>query len=420
MFGVETLRALRQVYPSPTTVAPVAGRPASLIQDRIEAFALGCMPMIARTGYGPFTDQLLQNKWIWRMATLWTLSFDYGYYQSACDQDIDKTIALMNHIAAVPDEHISSQVKCFYLHNLLSHIIAYRPGKYFDKDRSKVVSLPIRFEGQVQVRPCRFERAVDLCGGVILKIFVPADGKGSATYLFTGTTPWLCADGAAIGILDDFNPMGPGEGLRFAARSRLERLMREHRANLGESPLLVGHSLGGIVATALAADLPGLVSQVVAFNAARPSLDVADRWEQLQARACSDKLPEVDTFISRFSGRCDLVSLVGSRWIGRVYCVDNDRDVDFIQRHTMPIGIGQSGDTRIEQIDVAIMNQKFIRRTPWLSMLHTMVVLPIAITLFMVTAIKRFFVGWNRGGLWRWGVFGAIYLLTTSRPLPHG
>lgn len=407
MFTSDTLQLLRKVYPSrPPLCTWVFGRnKLEALHEQMRRLSLTCMPMIARTGHGAPIDLLLRNDWVWRVASWGTFSCSYSRYEDVCLADIEQAVKLMHDIEKMSTSLLSEPEKCYLLHSLFSHVIAYRPVTYFQENPSVTIPLPVRQGNSVRIKSCRFDQEIDLFGGVLARIFVPCDGKGSASYLFPGTSPWLCADGAGVGLLDDFNPIGPGEFLRSRLKQRLTSLLSDHSKKFGEPPLVVGHSLGGILATAVAVDFPHLVGQAIAFNPCRPSHSVSKAWQSINSEGSGPK-PLIDTFVSSFAGQGDFVTWVGTRWVGRVYHVKSAKETDFLGRHVLHAGMGEHRDAFMHQMDITSDNEFFMRRTGLLAGIHSMVVLPAAITLFALLLIKRALVGWNRGGAWRWGVFG--------------
>lgn len=402
MLALDSQKALARVYPVSDTLEPKRIREVHdfvAFEKRLNGFALGCMPMVTRGT----SDSAWRNKWLWRLASTCTLSMNYQRHATISRDELAKTITMMQDIADVCDRRFPPQIKAFILHNLLTHVIAYRPMDYFVDHPDASIPLPVRHKGVMRIEPCRFDREVNLFGGVMAKIFVPKTGRGSATYLFAGTTPWMCADGAGVGLIDDFNPFGPGEGLRLMARSRLASCLKEHLQQLGEPALVAGHSLGAILAASLAVDLPNLVGQSVGFNPARATHSLASQWRRLASRA-----PQIDSFVCCFANGWDLTSYVGSQWIGNVYKVAHTREADWVQRHIMPAGARLGGPAHIVAMDTEKDNQSFMRRTGAMAVAHAIFVLPFAITLIAIVAIKRFLFGWSRGGRWRWGVLGVL------------
>lgn len=435
MFAQESYPILRRVYPNTSA----SSRRSKAVREEIgrflaklERFSLGCMPMLPQEG-SPF----FKNKWVWRLVSELVFSFHYASYARVCEDDLAHTLDLMASIADASEERWPLEVKAFMLHHLLSHVIAYRQSDYFFKHPERSIPLPVRVHEEVKIKNCQFDREINLFGGVMVKVFIPRDGHGSATYAFCGTTPWLCADGAGITLLDDFNPIGPGEGLRIAARKRLVNHLKQHLRQLDEPAIAVGHSLGAVLAIYLAVDLPHFVRHAVGFNPTRPSHNVAGQWASLQHlldRALSagavtphelleewrrirqthhgehlPKLPQIDTFISHFADHWDIVSYVGARWIGNVHRVHSKHEADFIQRHLMPTGSSLDGVAEVSRLDIDAANDSLLRRTRWYVVCHALVVFPIAMIILILLLTKRLFFGWNQGGAWRYGIFGAFY-----------
>lgn len=441
MFSQQSYPILRNVYPNRSSSRRQlqgSDHEVTVFLDYLGRYSLGCMPMLPRD-----SSSLYRSAWLWRLASALVFSFDSQRYAEVCHEDLAHTTRLMSLIASSSEERWPLEAKAFLLHQILSHVIAYRPVDYFQKHPRVPVMLPVNSHGQVQIKDCCFDCEINLFGGVMAKIFVPRDGHGSAIYVFSGTTPWLCADGAGITFLDDLNPFGPGEGLRIAARTRLLTSLQRHRHTLGEPAVAIGHSLGALLATYLALDLPHHVGQAVGFNPTRlshaaearwlelcrlidtqqrsgnavTSAELLDGWRKLQYSTdihYLPKLPRIDTFVSRFADDWDWASYVGARWIGNVHQVRCEHPADFIQRHVMPTGACLGGAAEVTPIDISDANSKLWRRTRWHSVLHAVVVLPLALLVLGCLAIKRFFFGWNQGGIWRHGIFGVLYQLAAK------
>lgn len=444
MFSPQSYPILRSVYPNRSSSRRKlhgSDDEVSVFLDHLGRYSLGCMPMLPRE-----SSLAYQSTWIWRLASVVAFSVNSKRYGEVCHEDLVHTTRLMSLIANASEERWPLEVKAFLLHQLLSHVIAYRPIDFFLKHPNTPVLLPVNSHGHVEIKDCCFDQEINLFGGVMAKIFVPRDGHGSAIYLFSGTTPWLCADGAGITFLDDLNPLGPGEGLRIAARTRLLPSLRHHLERLGEPAIAVGHSLGALLATYLALDLPHHVHHAVSFNPTRLSHSAEARWLALhrlvdeQRRSGSattsaalltkwrrlqrtndihylPKLPRIDTFVSQFADDWDWASYVGARWIGNVHKVHCEHPADFIQRHVMPTGACLGGAAEVMPLDVSEANSRPWRRTRWHSVLHGAVVLPLALVVLVVLSTKRFFLGWRRGGIWSRGVLGALY--ATARAFFH-
>lgn len=402
---------LQKIYPFST---PLPGASCfSPSDEQLQKLHLTCMPLLKKEDFYEPLQGLYSHKW-WRQLSAFAIfSFNSPLYQQTCEEDVKCCVETINALALDSKSRYSNAMKAFLIHSLLAHIISYRAPHYFEKNPGIQLILPVYLNGEYVLKPCSYRAEINLFGGVMSHLFHPCDRKGSATLLFKGTAPWMCASGAGIGLADDLNPLGPGQALRAASRTRLKPILEECQKEYGENTLLVGHSLGGILATCLAVDLPDLISQVMAFSPTRMTHQTASKWRALQSSALS-RLPTLYTFLSCFENGGDIFSTLGSQWIGNVYHVHHKGSADLIQRHTFPLGIGRGELPTLKTVDVESENQTFLRRTVWFELLHQIVVLPLAITFLALLVFKRFFFGWEQGGIWRWGVFGVPVTSLTS------
>ncbi len=272
--------SLSEATPGP---AVSASAQASDLARQVKRYSLSCMPMLGkiRTPVS-WLDPLLNNDWIRGAVSLAVINISSQRFDEISERDLERTRLLINRIAGASEGEWPRPLKAFLIHSILSYIVAYRSPSYFQDSSASphIFMLPTRVAGNFVFKACRFEKEVNICGGASVRIFVPVDGRGAPTYLFHGTKVWNTTGGSGTTLVDDFNPLGPGDDIRKVARRRLRALLEEQRERYGEAPIAIGHSQGAIVSTALAVDLPGLFSQVIAFSPTRPSLALGRKWRR--------------------------------------------------------------------------------------------------------------------------------------------
>lgn len=291
------------------------------------------------------------------------------------------------------------ELRAFLLHSLLAHTVAYRSEKALTSDL--IFTLPIWREGCCYLEPCRLSRYIDVGGGALTRIFVPLSGKGSPTYLFHGTLCWNQASAAGLTIIDDFNPLGIGEQIRRSARKRLAGELSRDQELYGEKAIILGQSLGGVLATALTVDLPSLVQFSLSFSSPRSSSRLKRRWQKISSP------PPIYHFIGRFSGRADPVTWFGEEWIGEVYEIEERRA---LLGHIWPLGLTLYFSLSFKETQRSTLIWRIAQKiaaSAIFSILHPLFLL------------KRLLFGWQEGGVWRGGAIGAAlhYLKRSKKPL---
>ncbi len=182
--------------------------------------------------------------------------------------------------------------------------------------------------GQLVIEPCHHLDDVNILGGVCARIFTPISGSGSCTILFHGTLVWNCANGARITIIDDFNPLGIGTGIRFTLKKRLKNILADIHQKYGEGSIAIGQSLGGVLATVCGADYSEHINRVFAFAPPKYAYRLKNMVH-----------PRSYTFYARCGKHVDPVIGAGEAWAGRVFEVTHVSDLDAIGRHVRPYPI---------------------------------------------------------------------------------
>jgi pimeloyl-ACP methyl ester carboxylesterase len=345
------------------------------------------------------SDFLLSFEGIRLFTSIAVCSVSQRLYDQISAEDIESARQLISRIGMEVSWPL--ELRAFLIHNLMTYVVAYRNTFYFssgNEGQDAEFILPVWTGMQYELKPCLFEEEVNICGGVSARIFVPVDKKGAPTYLFHGTLIWNLASGAGVTICDDFNPLGIGEEIRQHAHQRLEARMKNDINRFGHAPVAIGQSLGGLIATGLAVDLPHLVSKVIAFAPPRPSYSLFHKWKNLK------QCPSIDTFIGQFGGGSDPITLLGDMWIGNVYQVSNSHRCGMLQRHIAPIG--QCLNFDIQKLDTNIINYAWWRRPWWL--IQRVLATAVYCVLEPILLLKRFMFGWNTGGRWRYGFLGSF------------
>jgi len=114
--------------------------------------------------------------------------------------------------------------------------------------------------------------------------------------------------------------------------------------------------------------------------------------------------PQISTFVSVSGGEKDSVTLCGEFWIGRVFELNVHFPASITQRHIWPLALCKH--VSMTEIDAAAQNAVWYRHCRLWGFAQRIIALMGFSVVFPLMAIKRFFLGWNSGGLWKWGVFG--------------
>jgi hypothetical protein len=130
----------------------------------------------------------------------------------------------------------------------------------------------------------------------------------SPILLFRGTDFSLNRQGGRASILSDLDPDGPGRRLYLSCRSTLRHWLLQ-MSHLGEKARVLGHSLGGVLATYAAVYEHDLLSKnplqaSYSFNAPGITNDLFQDWEDLT----QEDRPSFYSFVTRG----DIVSKFGT------------------------------------------------------------------------------------------------------------
>lgn len=371
----------------------VSAEPRSTAHE-LQRFPLGCLPVIHHHPLGiGILDGLLHKRWMRWIVSLSVCSISQKTYCRISMEDIERTQRLINRIADEMEWPI--EVRAFAIHNLLAYVVAYRSELSLKK--TQPFKLPVYEGPSLVLKNCVYEGSVNLFGGVLGRVFVPCDGKGSPTYLFHGTPCWACASGCGVAIVDDFNPFGVGEDIRLGVKKNLRSHLQEHEHRYGQKALAIGHSLGGLIATNLAVDLPEHILKTIAFGSPRTSYKLKERWKTLEG-----KCPPIHTFIGKFGGYSDPVAVLGNVWIGKVYEVATQRHSTFLGRHTIPLA---RLTYTIKELPIEISNEAGWHLRLW-SLFQCIGSILIYFILMPCLIVKRFLIGWTYGGFWKYGLLG--------------
>ncbi|MDP1835782.1 MAG: hypothetical protein Q8K75_07625 [Chlamydiales bacterium] len=364
---------------------------------------LNCLPLVSAKNLNfPGSQSFMGIGAMQEIISLAICSINRPLYDKISLEDIVTVRELVHRVAN--ESSWPMELRAFIIHSLLAYIIPYRSELVLKKNM--VFTLPVWVNGKYCLKPCRFDRTVDICGGVVTRIFVPEDGYGSPTYLFHGTICWNMGSGMGVTLADDFNPLGIGEEIRQGARETLYAMLREDKKKYGVAAIAIGHSLGGLVSTSLGIDLPDLISKVISFAPPRASYSLRKQWRALQESGKS--CPSISTFIGRFSAWTDPITNLGDVWIGKLFEI-HDSKKGFIESHVFPLG--RSLDFSIHEIDVEGVNNAWWRRTRVWWLAQRVVAAMVYCVLQPMLILKRTLVGWNAGGAWKYGVLGLPFRL---------
>ncbi len=338
----------REAYPSvrdSVSIVKPGDATTPGLEEAVRRFPLACLPMLQDNQIGEWGRR---SRLLHIILSFLTCAISNTTYREISDVDVPRTLELINQIAE--ESAWTLPFKAFLIHSLMAFVLAYRDHRYI-RQHNSIIWMPVWNQGAVSLKECRLDQEIELCQGAVARLFVPVDAEGSPTCLFHGTVFWGEAKG--ITITDDFNPFGVGYEIRMAAKQALKRVLSQYP----QKAIVIGQSLGGILATGLAVDLPDLVDTAVAFGCPRPSLTMVKEWEQV---CFQPSAPRIYTFFGSFAGRVDPVILIGGMWIGRVFTVDYVQKRDPISRHTtiLPLSLQMT----IRELDVDVANT-----TGWLQ-----------------------------------------------------
>lgn len=285
-------------------------------------------------------NKLLLNESIFqRLTTLLKKGNDKEYYQTKSQQEVIECLGLIDAIIKENSGKLPERI-----FSLVATILAFRSLPLGFK-----VPMCVRVNANWQIEECVLEQYVECAGGVRARLFIPK--QGSPVCLFHGTLLMGAANGARMTLLDDFNPLGIGHWIGRGAAKNL----RQHLVNSKEKAIVIGQSLGGVLAVRLAVDCPDLISDAYCFSPPRVPFDVAARYLALP----DEKKPRISTFIPSYLGKEDWITFLGDKWIGELYRVNAPYHADVAVRHIYPTL--QLSDTHLEQVDTKKINRHWMR-----------------------------------------------------------
>lgn len=332
----------------------------------------------------------------------WAFASDASYEKS-CNRETTQFIKQMWLIAQ--DAEKSLEEKALLLHAFAAYGLASRPITPYAVDQ-KQIPLPVYREGRLSIESCVLLKECFLAT-VPVRIFAPVDGFGSPTYTFPPTGAWPKAQGMAVQILDDLNPLGPGTALQHLAVKEFPPFLHELLEKYKEKACFVGLSLGGILATSIALELPDLVGYVCAFSPSRPFPALVKKWEELQASKGIDQLPQIHTYIPQWINGQDPITLFGGEWIGTVHRIYHQASNNPIERH---IAFFIPDSPRALHQEVCQQQRPAIYVTLLIAMHRVFVTCFLLIGLLFLS-LKRLLVGYKQGTYLRYGLFGLPYML---------
>lgn len=331
-----------------------------------------------------------------------------AFYDATCDQEIQQFTQQMWSI--YKDETKTTEEKALLLSAIAAYGLASRPTTSYaaqNDQPAQSIPLPIYCNGQPFIEPCVLLKELFLLD-IPVRVFVPLSGRGSPLYLFTPTGAWANAPGMTMQILDDLNPIAPGTTLQRLAKEQLPPFLSELVNTYQEKAYFVGHSLGGILSTSIAVELPHLVQHVCAFNPSRPFPALINQWRLLQSSSASKHLPNIHTYVSEWENGKDPLTYLGGNWIGTVHRIQHQAPNNPFDRHASFLLPKSSESLCLESncSDSRPPHHALI----WVALHRTLVTFLLIISIILI-GIKRLLVGWKQGYLLRFGLLGLPYTL---------
>ena len=204
-------------------------------------------------------------------------------YDSGNAREIVATLAELTRIAREEDSPRCERLT----HEILARTLAYRNCSAYIKrqntDKGKDLP-PLEFEMRIgnKIVVYEYKEEVDLLGGLCAAIFAPKGPKlnqeASPLVLFTGTITYYAGRASGVSVADDFNALGPGDGIARFGANDLEKALKQY----GSRANLFGHSLGGALAIRMSVQMPHLVKEAYAYNAPRQAVLVKGHYDTLK------------------------------------------------------------------------------------------------------------------------------------------
>lgn len=323
-------------------------------------------------------------------------------YEDSCNKETTEFIKQMWKIEK--DESKTLEEKALLLEAIAAYGLASRPTIPYQKEP---IPLPIYRAGALFIEPCLLIKELFL-HRIPIRVFAPVSGHGSPTYLFPPTGGWPNAPGMTMQILDDFHPMGPGTSLQNLAKEEFPPFLNMLIDKYQERACFLGHSLGGILATSVALEMPRLVQHVCAFSPSRPFPAIIKKWNALHRSTPHKELPSVHTYIPEWINGEDPVTWIGGNWIGTVHRIRHRASSNPLDRHAAFLIPAASQSLHHERCD---RTSRSAGEVSLLIGIHRIVATCLLIVGILLISLKRLVVGWRHGRILRFGLLGVPYML---------
>lgn len=323
-------------------------------------------------------------------------------YEESCNKETTQFVKQMWKIHQ--DETKTVGEKALLLEAIAAYGLASRPATPY---LTVAIPLPIYRAGVLLIEPCLLIKELFL-HRIPIRVFAPASGHGSPIYLFPPTGGWPKAPGMTMQILDDFNPMGPGTSLQNLAKEEFPPFLNMLIDKYQEKACFLGHSLGGILATSVALEMPRLVQHVCAFSPSRPFPAIIKKWNALHRSTPHKDLPNVHTYIPEWTNGQDPITWLGGNWIGTVHRIRHRASNNPLDRHAAFLIPQASQSLHHEPCD---SSSRSASEVSVLIGIHRIVVTCLLLVGLVCISLKRLLVGWKHGRILRFGLFGLPYTL---------
>jgi pimeloyl-ACP methyl ester carboxylesterase len=183
---------------------------------------------------------------------------------------------------------------------------------------------------------------IPLAWGTYAVGMIPVNAAVPPILAFPGTNPGVETGLKGATILADVDPLGPGYTIARESAKNVGTWLEQAQKKSGRRAVCVGHSLGGALAVQAAVRNPGLVDQVVTFNAPMVARSIGQLWRDTPE---NERAP-----ITHLFRKGDLVAKLGSEAIGDSYEIDRDgshnsslvddssvRGIEKVERSTTPL-----------------------------------------------------------------------------------
>lgn len=378
------------------------------MHENLDGIAICPLPKAPKQAL-PFYLRSLMDYSLTRRGLSWAtwLFSSPSFYTDICNQETEVFIEQMWTI--YHDHTKALEERALLLKALAAYGLASRPAEpYAAQDNlvAKPIPLPIYREGVLSIEACVLIK--DFCLHTVpVRVFAPVNGLGSPIYLFTPTGAWPKAAGMTEQILDDLNPLGPGTFLQNLAKETFPPVLHTLIETYQERVCFIGHSLGGILATSIALEMPELVQHVCAFSPSRPFPALIKKWDILLASLPAHKLPMIHTYIPEWSNGQDPITWLGGDWIGTVHRIRHHASSNPLDRHASFV-IPQTAPLQAEPYTRSSRSAMHVGLS--VAIHRVVVTCLLAISLFCI-GLKRLLIGWKQGKVLRFGVLGLPFTL---------